>query len=103
MATKSFIVYSLHAETRKDVCNRISKYCRRGFKFLEPRRFDGNFDYMMKQVEIPLYRIEHRHIIDEDGEVQAAVMEYWRQPSRNIDTYQLQEAFIAASCSQMSA
>lgn len=98
MATKSFIVYSLHAKISKNVCNGIYKYCRRGFKFLEPYIFDGNFGALMMQDEIPLYRVEYRDIIDEYGECQVAITEYWRQPARNIDTFQLQEAFLTSVC-----
>ncbi|CAF1023470.1 unnamed protein product [Adineta steineri] len=99
LATKSFIVYSLHAETSKNVCNRIAKYCKRGFTLLEPINFDGSFDMLMKQLDIPLYRIEYQDFTDDDGEVQFMTTEYWRGYARNIDTFQLQEGFIAAACS----
>ncbi|CAF4903881.1 unnamed protein product [Rotaria magnacalcarata] len=36
LATKSFVVYSLHAQSPKSVCARIAKYCSRGFYHLEP-------------------------------------------------------------------
>ena len=98
MATKSFIVCSLHGNISKNVCTRIAKYCGRGFALLEPINFDGNFQDLMKQDEIPLYRIENRHYIDDDGELQFATTEYWRQLEPNNDTFQLQEAFIAAVC-----
>lgn len=95
LATKCFITYSLHAETTKNVCTRIAKYCARGFYLLEPIHFDGNFDILMEQNEVPLYRYERREFIDEEGEVQIATTEYWRRSARNIDTFQLQESFIA--------
>ncbi|CAF3044652.1 unnamed protein product [Rotaria socialis] len=101
MATKSFITYSLHGETSKNVCTRIAKYCRRGFTLLEPIKFDGDFESLMKQDEMPLYRAEHREFIGDDGELQIATMEYWRRPEHNIDTFQLQEAFIADFCPHM--
>ncbi|CAF4569172.1 unnamed protein product, partial [Rotaria magnacalcarata] len=31
---------------------------------------------------------------DDDGELQSAIIEYWQRPERNIDTYQVQEAFL---------
>ena len=96
LATKCFITYSLHGETTKNVCTRIAKYCARGFYLLEPINFDGSFDILMKYNEVPLYRCEHRELIDDEGEVQIATVEYWRRLERNIDTFQLQESFIAA-------
>ncbi|CAF4441595.1 unnamed protein product, partial [Rotaria magnacalcarata] len=101
MATKSFIVYSLNGETSKNVCTRIAKYCGRGFALLGPINFDGDFESLMKQDEIRLYRAEHREFIDDDGELQMATMVYWRRPERNIDTFQLQEVFIADFCPHM--
>lgn len=90
-------MYSLHAQSSKHVCARIAKYCERGFTLLEPINFDGNFDMLKQQADIPLYRVEHQYFIDDDGELQSMSLEYWRQPSRNVDTYQLQEAFIATT------
>jgi hypothetical protein len=100
LATKSFIIYSLHAEVPKNVCTRIAKYCARGFHLLEPMNFDGDYDVLMKQTNIPLYRCEHRPYIDEEGEVQIATIEHWRRHARNIDIFRLQEAFMAAVCPQ---
>ncbi|CAF1507444.1 unnamed protein product [Adineta ricciae] len=71
IATKSFVVYSLHGAIRKDVCIRIDKYNKRGFSLLEPRNFDGNFTHLINQTLTPLYRIEHQEIINDDGEVQS--------------------------------
>ena len=96
VATKSFIVYSLHAKTPKDICTRMAKYCERGFTLLEPINFDGDFDILMKQPDVPMYRTECRDIIDDNGEIQNVTIEYRRRPARNIDTFQLQEAFITA-------
>ena len=95
VATKSFVVYSLEAEAPKDVCNRIQKYCGRGFCLLEPHTFDGDFDELTQQSEIPLYRIERQDYLDDDGERRIATKEVWRQSSKNIDTFNLQEAFIS--------
>lgn len=95
LATKCFITYSLHGHTKKHVCTRIAKYCARGFYLLEPMNFDGNFDILMEQEEIPLYRSEQRQIIDDEGEVQIVTAEYRRQPQPNIDTFQVQELFIS--------
>jgi hypothetical protein len=67
LATKSFIVYSLYARSPKHLCTRITKYCNRGFNLLEPIDFDGDFDSLMAQEEIPLYRVEHQQYIDDDG------------------------------------
>ncbi|CAF3628440.1 unnamed protein product [Rotaria socialis] len=95
LATKSFLVYSLHAESSNNVCTRIAKYCERGFTLLEPINFDGDFKILMKQAVVPLYRMESHDYIDDDGELQSAITEYWQRPERNIDTYQVQEAFLA--------
>ncbi len=65
LATKLFIVYNLHAQILKHVCTRIAKYCKRGFELLEPIDFDS----LMAQDEIPLYRIEYQQYIDEDGKI----------------------------------
>ncbi|CAF1687666.1 unnamed protein product, partial [Adineta ricciae] len=95
VATKSFIVYSLHGGITKNVFIRIEKYSKRGFTLLEPTNFDGNFTLIMKKPIIPLYRVEHRNFIDDDGEIQTETVEYWRQPARNVDTFNIQERFIA--------
>ena len=94
VATRTFVVYSLHAEARKDVCNRIQKYCARGFCLLEPHTFDGDFDELTQQCEVPLHRIERKDYLDEDGEPQTAWTEFWRRAPKNIDTFNLQEAFV---------
>ena len=81
LATKSFIVYSLHAKTPKNVCTRITKYCERGFTLLEPINFDGDFDILMKQADVPMYRAEHRDIIADNDEIQSVTTEYRRRPA----------------------
>ena len=68
IATKSFIVYSLHARSPKHLYARIAKYCDRGFNLLVTIDFDGDFDSLMAQ-EIPLYRAEHLQYIDAEGEI----------------------------------
>ncbi|CAF4561960.1 unnamed protein product [Rotaria socialis] len=100
LATKSFLVYSLYAESSNDVCTRIEKYCERGFTLLEPINFDGDFKVLMKQAVIPLYPMERHDYVDDDGELQSVITEYWQRPERNIDTYQVQEAFLAAAYPQ---
>jgi hypothetical protein len=99
LATKSFIVYSLSAETPKHVCNRIAKYCDRGFNLLVPLNFDGDFNTLMQQEEIPRYRVEQRPFFDDDRELQTSITQFWRSPSRNIDTFRLQDAFVNYVCS----
>ncbi|CAF4735612.1 unnamed protein product [Rotaria sp. Silwood1] len=94
LATKSFIVYSLHARSPKHLCTRIAKYCNRGFNLLEPLDFDGDFDSLMIQEEIPLHRVEHQQYIDDDGEIQLATKEFHRSFLNNVDTFRLQEKFM---------
>ena len=55
LATKSFIIYSLHARSPKYSCTRIAEYCNKGLNLLEPIDFDGDFVLLMVQEEIPLY------------------------------------------------
>ncbi|CAF3439191.1 unnamed protein product, partial [Rotaria socialis] len=94
LATKSFIVYSLHARSPNHWCTRIAKYCNRGFNLLETVNFDGEFDSLMEQEEIPLYRVEHLTYIDDDGEIQFATKEFHRSFINNVDTFRLQEKFM---------
>jgi hypothetical protein len=101
LATKSFIVYTLHAESPKHVCTRAAKYCNRGFNFLEPIDFDGDFDSLMEQEEIPLYRVEHHQYIDEDGEIQISTKEFCRMLPHNVDTFRLQEKFMSMVCPEL--
>ncbi|CAF3285241.1 unnamed protein product [Rotaria sp. Silwood2] len=101
LATKSFIVYSLHARSPKHLCTRIAKYCNRGFNLLEPLDFDGDFDSLMIQEEVPLYRVEHQQYIDDDGEIQFATKEFHRSFLNNVDTFRLQEKFMRMVCPQL--
>ncbi|CAF1547664.1 unnamed protein product [Adineta steineri] len=41
VVTKSFICYTMHANREKSICNRIIRYCQRGFTFLEPYESDS--------------------------------------------------------------
>lgn len=101
LATKSFIVYSLHARSPKHLCTRLAKYCNRGFNLLEPIEFDGDFDSLMIQEEVPLYRVEHQQYIDDDGEIQFATKEFHRSFLNNVDTFRLQEKFMCMVCPQL--
>ena len=74
---------------------RLAKFCNRGFTLLEPTDFDGDLDSLMAQEEIPLYRVEYQHYIDDDGEIQTVTKEFSRRFLHNIDTFQLQERFIS--------
>lgn len=98
LATRTFIVYSLHARSPKVLCTRIEKYCNRGFNLLVPTEFDGDFDSLMAQEEIPLYRLEHQQYIDDDGETRIAIKEFRRPFLENIDTFRLQEKFMNIIC-----
>ena len=94
LATQSFIAYTLHAQASKHVCARIEKYCNRGFDLLQPVGFDGDFDSLMMQDDIPLYRTEYQEYIDDDGETCFATTEFRRSYAYNTDTFRLQEKFI---------
>ena len=86
LATKSFIVHSLHARSPKHLCARIAKYCHLGFNFLLPIGFNGDFDSLMSQ-EIPLYRVEHVQYIDDDGKIHLSTKEFRRSFVDNVDTF----------------
>jgi hypothetical protein len=101
LATRSFIVYTLHAESPKHLCTRIAKYCNRGFDLLVPITFDGDFEWMMAQEEPPLFRVEHQQYIDDDGEIQTTTTEFSQFPTPNIDTFGLQEKFMSMVCPQL--
>ncbi|CAF1446029.1 unnamed protein product [Adineta ricciae] len=101
LATKSFISYTLYARSPKHLCSRIQKYCNRGFKLLEPVDFDGNFDVLMAQEEIPPYRVEQHQYIDDNGDIQIVQKEFRRPFLDNIDTFQLQEKFINMICPEL--
>lgn len=101
LATKSFIVYTLHAHTPKHISTRIAKYCNRGFDLLQPVDFDGDFDSLMAQEEIPFYRVERDQYINDDGETQVVTREFRREFIDNVDTFQLQEKFISIVCPEL--
>ena len=101
MTTKTFIMYTLDGEISKNSCVRIRKFCNRGFGFLAPYNFDGNFDELMSQEYLPEYRIEDFHYIDDDGEVRVATKEVYLRHEPNVDTFRLQEKFILTVCPQL--
>ncbi|CAF1321492.1 unnamed protein product [Adineta steineri] len=101
LSTRSFIVYTLHARSPKHLFTRIEKYCYRGFNLLEPIDFDGDFEFLMAQEEIPLYRVEYQHYIDDEGEIQIATTEFRRPFLNNVDTFRLQEKFMHMVCPQL--
>ncbi|CAF1611904.1 unnamed protein product [Rotaria magnacalcarata] len=72
---------NLHAEVARHICTRIEKYCKKGFHLLEPIGFDGDFNVLMAQEEIPIYYVEQQQYIDDDGEIQIATKEYHRIPA----------------------
>jgi hypothetical protein len=101
LATRSFIVYTLHANSPTHLCTRVTKYCNIGFDLLSPINFDGNFESIMTQEATPLYRIEHQHYIDEDGKIHVATKTYCRPFVHNVDTFRLQEKFMSMVCPQL--
>lgn len=101
LATKSFILYNLHGRSPKHHCTRVQRYCNRGFDFLEPKLFDGSFNHLMAEEEIPIYRTEKYQYVDDDGELQTAIVEIYRGNMENVDTYQLQDLFMTATCPQL--
>ncbi|CAF3472888.1 unnamed protein product [Rotaria sp. Silwood1] len=97
IATKSFICYTMHANMVKSIYDRIIRYYRRGFIFLEPQDFDDTlYNGIMSSIDFEEKREETREIIDDDGEIQIITATYQpRQwPLPNVDTHRLQEAFI---------
>lgn len=101
LATRSFIVFSLHAGSPKHLCTRIAKYYNRGFDLLVPINFDGNLELMMAQEENPVRRVEYQHYIDDDGEIRIATKEFHRIFAHNVDTFRLQEKFISMVCPRL--
>ena len=95
LATRSFIVYTLHAESPKHLCTRIAKYCNRGLDLLVPINFDGDLESIIAQEETPLYRVESQQYIDDDGEIHIATKEFYRDFAFNVDTFRLQEKFMS--------
>jgi hypothetical protein len=63
--------------------------------------FDGDFNMLMAQEDIPFYQSEQFEYMDEDGEIHIATREYRKIPINNVDTFELQEAFIASVCPQL--
>ncbi|CAF0869286.1 unnamed protein product [Adineta steineri] len=97
IATKSFICYTMHATMMKNICERIIRYCHRGFIFLESHDFDDTlYGDIMNNDDLEENRVETKEIIDDDGEVQIMTTTYGthRWPLPTIDSYLLQEAFI---------
>ncbi len=103
IATNSFICYTMHAEMDKSICNRIIRYCQRGFVFLEPQKFDNvlYIDIMARTV-LEEKKEETREIMNDDGEIQTITITYqprqWPYP--NIDSHRLQGTFIKRISSQ---
>ena len=81
----------------KSICNRIARYCQRGFAFLESVAFDSQsyVDIMASNV-MEEQTEQTREIVNDDGDVQTVTMISYarRLPFPNVDTYRLQEDFI---------
>ncbi|CAF4223571.1 unnamed protein product, partial [Adineta steineri] len=78
VATKSFICYTMHANMEKSICNRIIRYCQRGFTFLKPYEFDSLlYIDIMNGTILEESREETREIMDEDGEIQIVTTTYY--------------------------
>jgi hypothetical protein len=103
IATRSFICYTMHGSMEKSICNRIVRYCQRGFVFLEPQEFDNvlYIDIMTGTV-LEEKTEEIREIMNDDGEVQIVTITYHPRtwPFPNVDSHRLQEAFIKQISSQ---
>lgn len=93
----------MHATMAKSICNRIVRYCQRGFVFLEPQDFDNvlYIDIMAKTI-LEENREETKEIITEDGEIQTVTVIYepHKRPLLNVDPHRLQETFIQQITSQ---
>jgi len=81
------------------VCARIQKYCKRGIKLLEPINFDGDFNMLMKEEDVPLCQVKQY--------IMSIMMAKYRLLQENIidhliDTFRLQEIFIATIHPQLS-
>lgn len=61
---------------------------------MEPIGFDGDFNFLMTQEEIPLYRVEHQQYVDEDDEIRIVTKEVRQLYPHNVDTFRIQEKFI---------
>ncbi|CAF3478219.1 unnamed protein product [Rotaria socialis] len=101
IATNSFICYTMHGDMERSICERIIRYCQRGFVFLEPQEFDNALyiDIMARNV-LKEKREETREIMNDDGEIQIITITYEpRQfPYPNVDSHRLQETFIEQIC-----
>lgn len=97
IATTSFMCYSMHGAMGKSVCNRIIRYCERGFIFLEPQEFDdGFYSDIMAGIVLEEKKEEVKEIVDDDGDIQIITIAYepHRWPLPNVDPHLLQENFI---------
>ncbi len=93
----------MHGDMEKSICNRIIRYCQRGFVFLEPHEFDSLlYVDSLDSTVIEENREETREIRDEDHEIRIVTITYHprKWPFPNVDTYQLQENFMKQICSQ---
>lgn len=97
LATKSFMCYTMHGKMDKSICNRIARYCQRGFTFLQSVACDSlsYMDIMASTVTEDRTQ-QTRVIVNDDGDVQTVTMITYarRLPFPNVDTYRLQEDFI---------
>ncbi len=103
IATKSFICYTVHGDMHKSICNRIIRYCGRGFIFLEPKQFDNLLYIDIMACSILEEKTEEtREMVNDDGETQIFTVTHYPRcwPSPNVDPYRLQETFIKQICSQ---
>ncbi len=93
----------MHRDMDKSICNRIIRYCQRGFVFLEPREFDCLlYVDILDGTVLEEKREETREIMDDNGDIQIITATYHprKWPFPNVDTYQLQENFMKQICSQ---
>lgn len=103
ISTKSFLCYTMHSTMSKSICNRIIRYCQRGFVFLESQCFnDSWYSDIMSGDVLEEVKEETKEIIDADGEFHTVTITYTprKTPLPNVDTYELQEKFIKRIVSQ---
>ena len=103
IATSSFICYTMHGSMEKSICNRIIRYCQRGFVFLEPQEFDNVlYSDIMADTVLEEKAEETRETMNDDGEIQTVTTTYEprQRPFPNVDPHRLQETFIKRICSQ---
>lgn len=87
----------------KSIYDRIIRYVRRGFTFLEPRGFDKSlYANILRNTHSEERRQETKEIMDIDGELKIVTITYQQRqwPLPNTDSYQLQEGFIEQVRSQ---